>query len=262
VKPKRVLHILVAEPQASRALRELIPTHRRIRHAATAQECLDLAYAGSADVMVIDLDNAAFADPAFLAQVRSVSRRAFPIVAVASRRLRRPERWFRQGLSELVSWEGLTAYRLDRTLRHWVKFHRTQRRLFDAERRAMQWWKDLVEALDEVRGRTERGCDALEAFLGLLEGSDGETRERRQQAIWQARKQVAELNQINGDLDFAARVIQMRGLQRTRRQALTHTPAVRPEEWFEKTELEENGDRCIDRPPVGGGEPEERRYGT
>lgn len=262
MKPKRVLQVLVAEPVGRQGLRELVPVHRRIRPAATPQECLDLAYPGSADVMLVDLDDAGFADPAFIARVHSTSRNAFPIIGVVSRRPQRPERWFGQGLSDLLPREGLTAYRLDRVLRHWVKFQRTQRRLFEAERRALQWWKDLVDALDEVRRRTESGCDALEAFLGLLEGDDGETRERRQQVIWQARKQVAELNQINADIDFAARVIQLKGLQRSRRQALTHPPAVRPEAWFDHSETEDDADRCIDRPPVHGEESEERRYGT
>jgi len=261
VKPKRVLQVLVAEPVDSHGLRDMVPSHRRIRHAATAQECLDLAYAGSADVMLIDLDAADFVDPSFVARVHSASRHAFPIIGVVSRDPEQPDRWFRHGLSDLLPWEGLTPYRLDRAMRHWVKFQRTQHRLFDAERRALQWWKDLVEALDEVRRRVECGCDSLEAFLSLLEGEDGQSREQRQQVIWQARKQVAELNQINADLDFAARVIQLKGLQRSRRQALTRPPAVRPEAWFDHAEPEEDADRSIDRPPLHGEETEER-YGT
>ena len=262
MKPKRVLQVLVAERSDSCALRTLILGTRRIRHAATEQECLDLAYAGSADVLLIDLDDETFADPAFLSRARCVSRHAFPIVAVASRQLAHPERWFREGLSELVAREGLTPYRLDRVLRHWVKFHRTQRRLFDAERRALQWWKDLVDALDEVRRRMEHGGDALEAYLVMLEGREGESPDRRQQVLRQAHKQVAELNQITADLDFAARVIQLKGLQRSRREALTRPPAVRPEEWFDRTEAGDDADRSIDRPPVHGAESEERHYGT
>jgi hypothetical protein len=262
VKPRRVLQVLVAEPAGRHALRDLVPTHRRIRPAATEQECLDLAYAGSADVMLVDLEAPEFADPGIAARVHTISRHAFPILGVASLRLAHPERWLSQGLSDVLVREGLTPVRLDRALRHWVKYQRTQRRLFDAERRALQWWKDLVDALDEVRRRTEHGCDALEAFLGLLEGCEGETRERRQQVIWQARRQVAELNQINADLDFAARVIQLKGLQRSRQQSPAQPPAVRPEAWFDQTELEEDAERSIDRPPVRGEESEERRYGT
>ncbi len=259
---KRILNILIAEPESSQRLRKLILQGRRIRYAGSEQECLDLAYAGSADILLLDLDDARIADPDFVSRVRFVSRHAFPILGVSARREAHAERWFRNGLSDLLTWDGLTPYRLDRSIRHWVRFHRMQRRLFDADRRALQWWKDLVQALDEVRQRLERSCDALDAFLNLLEGSDGEVPALREQRLLLARKQVAELNQVSADLDFAARVIQLKGFERSRKETHVHRPAVKPDEWLADGEEGEPGERSIDPGHGRDSHNEERRYGT
>jgi hypothetical protein len=260
---KRTLNILVAEPAASQAVRKLIFHRRRIRFAANEQEVTDLAYAGAADVMVVNLDEPAFADPDFITRVRFVSRNAFPIIGLASREQAQDEKWTRSGLSELLFWESVTPYRLDRAVRHWVRFRRMQRRLLDADQRALQWWKNLVDALDEVRHRVERGGDSLEAFLGLLDGHDGEVRELRDKHLAAARQQVAELNHIAADLDVAARTIQLRGLERSQREAQCRRPVIKPEAWLEAGVEEENGERSIDSPPfVRGTEDQPRRFGT
>ncbi|MCK4412223.1 MAG: hypothetical protein KAY32_01635 [Candidatus Eisenbacteria sp.] len=260
---KRMLNILVAEPAGSQAIRKQIYHRRRIRLAASEQECMDLAYAGSADVMVIDLEASAFSDPDFITRVRFVSRNAFPIIGISSREKAEGEKWTRSGLSELLFWESLTPYRLDRVMRHWVRFRRMQRRLFDADRRALQWWKNLVDALDEVRHRMERCGDSLDAFLGLLDGGEGEVPELRGKHIAGARQQLAELNHIAADLDVAARTIQLRGLERSQREAQCRRPVIKPEAWLEAGEEEEVGERSIDQPPfVRGSEDQQRRYGT
>ncbi|MBM3317361.1 MAG: hypothetical protein FJY75_05870 [Candidatus Eisenbacteria bacterium] len=216
---RRTLHVLVAEGERSRALRGLVETQRRIRHAATEQECLDIAAAGAADVMVINLDDAGFGDPGLPARVRFASRNAFPVLGVGTRGRVDAGAWIRGGLHEILYWEELNPARLDRCLRHWVRHRSLRRRVRAADRRALQWWTDLVAALDEVRGRLERGSDALDAFLGRIETQDGEIADQRRHHLLQARKQLADLNQIAADLDIAARTIQLKGLERRQRQA-------------------------------------------
>jgi len=259
---KNLLHVLVAESPRQRFLRERILPRRRIRLAGSAQECIDLAHAGSADVMVVDLDNREFSDPDFIRRVRFASRGAFPILGVAARDRVAGERWSRRGLSDLLVREDLTAERLDRALRHWVRYRRLQRRVFDADRRALAWWKNLVDALDEVRRRLEQGSDALNAYLGLLEGGEGGVEDLRRRHVAAARRQVNGLERIAADLDVAARTIQLRGLERSEREARCRRPAVRPEEWLADADEDEAGVRSIDRPHPGDAETEQRRFGT
>lgn len=216
---KRTLHVLVAESERAAALRGLIPPQRRIRHAATEQECLDLACAGAGDVMVINLDDTAFRDPELPSRIRFLARNAFPVLGVGTRGRVDAGAWIRGGLAEVLYRDELDATRLDRVLCHWAQHRRMQRRVHAADRRALQWWHDLVAALDEVRGRLEQSSDALEAFLTLLEHRDSDSPARRQQHLLQARKQLAEFNQIVADLDIAARTIQLKGLERRRHRA-------------------------------------------
>lgn len=216
---RRSLHVLVAESERNEALRRLVVPERRIRHAANEQECLDLATAGAADVMLINLDDVAFDDPELPSRVRFLSRNAFPVLGVGTRGRVDAEAWIRGGLQDVLFWEEINPHRLDRCLIHWVSHRRLRRRVRAADRRALQWWSDLVAALDEVRGRLEQCSDALDAFLVRLEGSDADLAAQRQQSVLQARKQLAELNQIASDLDIAARTIQLKGYERRRRQA-------------------------------------------
>jgi hypothetical protein len=107
---------------------------------------------------------------------------------------------------------------LDRKLRHWVKHQRLQLRLYDSNRRALKWWKDLVSALDEVRVRLEKNSDALEAYLRLIEAGEGEDPSFRRATVGQARKQIDEIGQLATELDVAARTIQLEGIERSREQ--------------------------------------------
>jgi len=256
------MHLLVAESPRSRFLRERILPRRRIRFAGTAQECLDLAYAGSADAMVVDLDEKAFADPDFVRRVHFLSRGAFPILGVASHDQPGAKGWSRRGLAELLTREDLTPEKLDRALRHWVRYRALQRRVFDADRRALTWWKNLVDALDEVRHRLDQGSDSLNAYLGLLEGGEGAVEELRRKHLAAARQQVIEFERIAADLDVAARTIQLRGLERSEREARCRKPAIRPDEWLAPQEEDEVNMRSIDRPYPGDAETEQRRFGT
>ena len=255
---KRTLHVLVAESERAAALRGLVAPHRRIRHAATEQECLDLACAGAGDVMIINLDDTAFRDPELPSRIRFLARNAFPVLGVGTRGRVDAEAWMRGGLADLLYRDELDAARLDRVLCHWARHRRMQRRVHAADRRALQWWHDLVAALDEVRGRLELSSDALEAFLTLMENSDIDASARRQPHLLQARKRLAELNQIVADLDIAARTIQLKGLERRQRRAL-HVEAD-AQAWLGKPWDEED-----DRQPGASadGEPEHgRRFGT
>ena len=260
---RKLLHILVAEPPDTQSIRRQILSRRRVRLAGSEQECLDLAYAGSADAMIVDLDEKTFADPDFIRRLQCASRNAFPILGVVSRARAAGERWSRNGLAELLIREDLTPERLDRVLRHWIRYRRMQRRLCEAERRALGWWKNLVDALDEVRHRLEGCSDSMDAFLGLLEDGDGDVPELRRKNVACARQQIAELSQIIADLDVAARTIQLRGLERSEREARCRRPGIRPEAWLSEEEADGAGERSIDGPPhVRDSENPQRRFGT
>lgn len=246
--PKRILRVLVAESAGNRSLQGMIRRSRGIRHAATEQECMDLAYAAAVDVMLIDLDDAIFLDPEFIGRVRFVSRSAFPILGVASRRPPECGAWFRSGLADLLVREGLTPALLDRTLRHWIKHYRMRRRLHRADRLALQWWKNLVDALDEVRGRLLRHLDSLGAFLSLLDGADGEIPEMRARYLDQARKQMAEMGQITADLEQAARTIRSKGIERSMEENLAGKRVMLPEGWLHSPPDREEAEHRIDPP--------------
>lgn len=258
---KRMLQVLVAESEESRFLRERVPRRRRIRHVATEQECLDLAHAGAGDVMLVDIEDRAFCDPDFVSRVRFVSRSAFPILGVASHELKKPERWMRCGMSDLIYRENATPFNIDRALRHWVKYQRLQLRVYDANRRALRWWKDLVTALDEVRLRMEKGVDSLEAYLTLLEAGEGDVPSLRHRTVDNARKQVAELSQLAQDLDVAARTIQVEGIEKSKEQPRRARGGLFTAESLIESALEEERSRSID-PPVSRYPEEHRRYGT
>jgi hypothetical protein len=254
---KRTLHVIVAESERSVALRRLIAPQRRIRHAASEQECLDLAYARAADVMVINLDDGAFGDPEFPNRIRTLARGAFPILGVGTRGRIDADAWLRGGATDVLCWEELGTERLDRCLCHWVRHRRMRKRVRAAGRRALRWWCDLVAALDEVRCRLEQSSDALEAQLTLLEELDGPVCDHRQQLVLQARKQLAELNQIATDLDVAARTIQLKGLERRRRQAQrgpNHSEAWLKQPWDAE-------DAPGGEAPLGNSGDEQRRFG-
>jgi hypothetical protein len=255
---KRTLHVLVAESERAAALRGLVAPHRRIRHAATEQECLDLACAGAGDVMIINLDDTVFRDPELPSRIRFLARNAFPVLGVGTRGRVDSEAWIRGGLAEVLYRDELDEARLDRALCHWARHRRMQRRLHAADRRALQWWQDLVAALDEVRGRLERSSDALDAFLTLLDDGGASAAAQRQPHVLQARKQLAELNQIAADLDIAARTIQLKGLERRQRRAQRVEPDAQP--WLGKP-WDQEDERKPGAP--ADGEPEHgRRFGA
>lgn len=258
---KRPLQVLVAESQESRFLRDSIPSRRRIRHAATEQECLDLAYAGAGDVMLLDIEDPVFSGPDFVSRVRFVSRNSFPVLGVASHKVDEPDKWLRAGLAEILFRETLTPFLLDRALRHWVKHQRMQARLYDANRRALRWWKELVLALDEVRLRMEKGTDSLEAYLTLLETGEGEDRSFRRRAIGNARKQVAEIGQLAQELDVAARTIELEGIEKSKSQPRKSRGTLFTAESLIESALEEERNRSLD-PPASRDPKEQRRYGT
>jgi len=258
---KRSLQVLVAESEQSRSLRDMVSPRRRVRHAATEQECLDLGYAGAGDVMLVDIDDRCFSDPDFVSRVRFVSRSAFPILGVTNRPNGEIERWVKCGLAEVLQRQTLTPYLLDRKLRHWVKHHRQQLRLYDANRRALKWWKDLVSALDEVRGRLEKTSDALDAYLGLLDSGDGEEPSFRRSTISQARKQIAALSQLATELDVAARTIQLEGIQRSRSQkSRSDRPIFTEDSLAESANVDEARHRLD--PPAARSPHQHRRTGT
>jgi hypothetical protein len=260
---KRTLHVLVAESERTQALRRLVVPERRIRHAASEPECLDIAAAGAADVMLVNLDDRGFSDPGLPSRVRFLSRNAFPVLGVGTRGKVDQDAWIRGGLHEILYWEELDAARLDRCLCHWVKHRHLHRRVRAADRRALQWWTDLVAALDEVRARLEQSSDALDAFLGRLDGPEAQIPDRRQQHLLQARKQLAELNQIAADLDIAARTILLKGLARRRRQArrsggTLEQAARRPWDQEDLAGVDPSG---FD-PPLDPPRDDRRRFGT
>jgi hypothetical protein len=258
---KRCLQVLVAESEQARFLRDMISPRRRVRHAATEQECLDLGYAGAGDVMLVDIDDPRFSDPDFVSRVRFVSRSAFPILGVTGRPNGEIERWVKCGLAEVLQRETLTPYLLDLKLRHWVKHNRLQLRLYDANRRALKWWKDLVSALDEVRGRLEKTSDGLEAYLSLLESGDGEEASFRRSTVSQARKQVAAISQLATELDVAARTIQLEGIERSRTQkGRTDRPIFTEDSLAESAQGDENRNQLD--PPTARSPHHQRRTGT
>lgn len=258
---KRHLLVLIGESERSRFLRDLITPRRRIRHVAREQECLDLAYSGTGDVMLLDIEDASFSDSEFISRIRFVSRNAFPILGVASLHLKEPEKWLRAGLSEILYREMLTPFLLDRALRHWVKHHRLQMRLFDANRRALGWWKHLVSALDEVRTRMEKNVDSLDAYLTLLGAGEGEIPSLRRQTLSNACKQVAEISHLAQELDVAARTIQLEGMEKTKRQ-----PSKPGSGLFTASALIESAladeRNCLIDPPTSYDPEEHKRYGT
>jgi hypothetical protein len=258
---KRCLQVLVAESEQSRSLRDMVSRRRRVRHAATEQECLDLGYAGAGDVMLVDIDEPRFSDPDFISRVRFVSRSAFPILGVTSRSNGEVERWFRCGLADVLQREALTPYLLDLKLRHWVKHQRLQLRLFDANRRALKWWKDLVSALDEVRVRLEKTSDALDAYLGLIEAGEGEDPGFRRSTVAQARKQTAGISQLATELDVAARTIQLEGIERSRAQKGRSERPIFTEESLAESAQDEESRNQLD-PPASRGPHPQRRTGT
>ncbi len=239
----------------------MISARRRVRHAATEQECLDLGYAGAADVMLVDIDDARFSDPDFVSRVRFVSRSAFPILGVTDRSNTEVERWVKCGLAEVLQRQGLTPYLLDLKLRHWVKHNRQQLRLYDANRRALKWWKDLVSALDEVRGRLEKTSDALDAYLCLLDSGDGEEPGFRRSTVIQARQQIAALSRLATELDVAARTIQLEGIERSRsRKNRSDRPIFTADSLAESAQIDEIRNRLD--PPAARGHHQQRRTGT
>jgi hypothetical protein len=259
---KRFLQVLVAEPESSRRIRDLIPARRKIRYAATEQECLDLAYAGAGDVMVVDLEGPNFADPEFISRVRFVSRSSFPILGIVSTQVSEPEKWLQCGLAQLLYRETLKPFVLDRCLRHWVKHQRLQMRLFDANRRALGWWKDLVNALDEVRYRMEKNADSLEAYLTLLETGESEIPSLRRRTVANARKQVAEINHLAQELDVAARTIQLEGIEKSKQQPRRGRGTLFSAESLIETALKEERNRSIDPPAPSRDSEEHKRFGT
>ncbi len=222
---------------------------------------MDLGYAGAGDVMLIDLRDPIYADPDFISRMRFVSRSAFPILGVVSQDQGDLNRFLRAGISEVLIRETLTPYLLDRAVRHWVKFQRLQIRLFEANRRALQWWKDLVSALDEIRHRMEKGTDSLEAYLTLLETGEGEVPSLRRRIVGNARKQVAEISELAQELDVAARTIQLEGIEKTKQQPRRTRGALFTAESLVEAALDEERNRSIDPSPTrdthGG-----QRYGT
>lgn len=260
---KRCMQVIVAEPEGSRFLRDRIHGRRRIRHAATEQECIDLGYAGAGDVMVIDLDGLRVSDPEIIERIRFVARNSFPILGVASRGFSKPDAWLRSGLGAILPKDNLTPFVLDRTLRHWVKHHRLKVRLFDANRRALRWWDDLVSALDEMRLRMEKSSDALEAYLTLLEAGEGEIPSLRRTTLTNAHKQVAEINQLADELDVAARTIQLEGIEKSHAQGKRRgerNPFSM--EALMDAAVEEERSRLFDPPAASADREEHRRYGT
>ncbi len=258
---KRCLQVLVAESEERRSLRDLVSPRRRIRHAATEQECVDLGYAGAGDVMLVDMDDPSFDDPDFVSRVRFVSRSAFPILGVTRRPPSSAEKWLKCGMAEVLHLESLTPYLLDRKLRHWVKHQRLQLRLYDANRRALRWWKDLVGALDEVRLRLEKTSHSLEAYLTLLEAGEGEIPSLRRNTVGRARKQIGEINELAAELDVAARTIQLEGIERSRSAQGRRREPIFTEAALAEGAREEERRKQFD-PPMTRGTHRERRYGT
>lgn len=257
---KRCLHVVVAESEDSRFIRGLVPRRRRIRHVAGEQECLDVAYAGVGDIMLLDIEDRAFAEPEFVSRVRFVSRSAFPILGIASSSMAEPERWLRAGMAEILYRETLTPFLLDRAVRHWVKHHRLKYRLFEANRRALTWWKDLVSVLDEVRLRLEKSGDSMEAYLSLLDTAEQQHPSLRRKTIRNARQQLTELDQLGQELDVAARTIQLEGIERSKDQPRSAQKTLFSAESLVESAVEEERSRSLDPPSSRGSE--HRKFGT
>jgi hypothetical protein len=258
---KRMLQVLIAEPETSRFLRDKIRKRRRIRFAATEQECLDLGYAGAGDIMLVDLDGPFGCDSDFVTRLRFISRSTFPIIGIASAEFKDNDKWLRSGLAEILPKENLTPFTLDRHIRHWVKHQRLQMRLQDANRRALHWWSDLVAALDQIRQRMEKNGDALNAYLTLLESNEGEVHSMRRQTVALARKQLVEISQLGRDMDVAARTIQLEGLEKSKDQPRQARGKMFTPESVVDAAIEEERSWSID-PGVSRHPDENRRYGT
>ena len=258
---KRILQVLIAEPESSKFLRGMIKKRRRIRYAANEQECLDLGYAGAGDVMLMDLEGEMGCDPDFATRLRFISRSSFPIIGVASPNFKDTDSWLRAGLAEVIYKDRLTPFSLDRTIRHWVRHQRLQIRLSDANRRALHWWGDLVSALDQMRQRMEKTSSSLNAYLSLLEAAEGEIPSLRQQTVANARKQLAEIDQLGQDMDVAARTIQLEGIEKSKDQPTQGRRKVFTTESFVTSALKEEQRWSIDRSKSPDSE-EKRRYGT
>ena len=257
---KRCLQVIVAESEDSRFIRSLVPRRRRIRHVAGEQECLDLAYAGGGDIMLLDMVDPAFAEPEFVSRLRFVSRSAFPIVGIAPSAVAEPDRWLRAGMAEILYRDMLTPFLLDRAVRHWVKHHRLKHRLFEANRRALTWWKDLVSVLDEVRLRLEKGGDSLDAYLTLLDAKEEQHPSLRRKTIEHARQQLSELDQLAQELDVAARTIQLEGIERSKDQPRSAQKTLFSAESLVESAVEEERSRSLDPPSSRGSE--YPRFGT
>jgi len=258
---KRCLQVVVAESEDSRFIRGLIPRRRRIRHVATEQECLDLAYTGAGDVMLLDMEDPSFSEPEFVSRIRFVSRSSFPILGIGSGQLIESERWLRAGMAEILYRDMLTPFLLDRALRHWVKHHRLKHRLFEANRRALTWWKDLVAVLDEVRLRMEKSGDSMDAFLTLLDAEENQHPALRHKTIRNARQQLVELSHLAQELDVAARTIQLEGIERSKDQPRRAQRTLFSAESLVESAAQEERSRSLD-PPTSRGPEEQRRYGT
>ncbi len=254
---KRRFQILLAEPGERGRLRRLIRGRRLVRHARNQQECLDYAFAASADVVLLDGDSEPFGSPQFVSRLRFVSRNAFPILVARSNPSENSKDWLEAGAAELIDPSCLDALLLDRLLRHWAKHYRLRRRLFDADRRANQWWHDLVEALDEVRQRIEREHDSIEAFVNLLD-QGGSPTEERERYLDQIRKHLASLLGLTSELETASKTIRRKGARRALAAAAEgkRTPPL----WSPPPPAEE-GDRSIDHPHLGK-QQSRKRYGA
>ncbi len=258
---KRILQVLIAEPDGSTFLRDMIKKRRRIRYAANEQECLDLGYAGAGDVLLIDLEGEMGTDPDFATRLRFISRSSFPIIGLAPANFATTDQWLRSGVAEVLFKDNLTPFILDRTIRHWVKHQRLQMRLHDANRRALHWWGDLVSALDQMRQRLEKNSDSLNAYLSLLEAGDGDIPSLRKQTVENARKQLAEINQLSRDMDVADRTIQLEGIEKSKEVPSQAGKKVFTTESFAESAMEAGRSRSID-PPSSRDSEENRRYGT
>lgn len=239
--------MLLAEKSRGRISR-LIPARVQVRRGEDEQACLDLAYAGAADVMLLDLDADEFADPAFITRVRFISRCAFPLIGVTKAITPRIERLLLEGLADAVPRAGLTPVSLERRLRHWAAHHRLRIRLQHADRQSLEWWRNLIEGLDEVRGRITAGIDSTEAFLALIDGLDGARCDLRRRHLDQARKRMAEMRQIAADLEHAAQIIRRKGIARSKRDNLAGRQVLLPEGWTRTARAKHETPQWLDPP--------------
>lgn len=211
--------------------------------------------------MLVDLDGELGYDSDFVTRLRFISRSSFPIIGVASANFKDKDIWLRSGLAEILPKESLTPFVLDRHIRHWVKHQRLLIRLHDANRRALHWWSDLVSALDQIRHRMEKSSDSLNAYLTLLESSEGEVPSMRRQTVDLARKQLVEINQLSQEMDVAARTIQLQGIEKSKEQPRQSQGKIFTAESLIESAVEEERGWSIG-PGGSSGSDENRRYGT